>query len=151
MLNDDFRDLLTELLEHDVDFAVVGAHALAAHGVARATGDLDVLVRADAENAVRVLRALASFGAPVAAHGVSASDFATPGQVYQMGQPPRRIDLLTSIDGVSWEDVAAGRVLREVDGLRVPYLGRAEFVRNKRAAGRTKDLLDLALLDEAGG
>ena len=74
MLNDDFRDLLAELLEHDVDFAVVGAHALAAHGVARATGDLDVLVRADAENAVRVLRALALFGAPVEAHGVSACE-----------------------------------------------------------------------------
>ncbi len=74
MLNDDFRDLLAELLEHDVDFAVVGAHASAAHGVARPTGDLDVLVRADAENAVRVLGELASFGAPVEAHGVSASE-----------------------------------------------------------------------------
>ncbi len=150
-LNEDFRDLLRELLAASVDFAVVGAHALAAHGVSRATGDLDVLVRADAENARRVLQALAAFGAPLAAHEVHAEDFAHPGNVYQMGQPPARIDLLTAIDGVTWDEVAAGRCTREVDGLRVPFLGRAELIKNKAATGRAKDALDLVLLREAEG
>jgi hypothetical protein len=150
-LNDDFRDFLHELLDAGVDFAVVGAHALAAHGVTRATGDLDVLLRADPENAARVMRALARFGAPIHAHDVVAADFERPGSIYQMGQPPGRIDLLTAIDGVTWDEVAAGRVERELGGLRVPFLGRAELLRNKASTGRTKDTLDLVLLAEAEG
>ncbi len=150
-LNEDFRDLLRELLDAGVDFTIVGAHALAAHGVSRATGDLDVLVRADPANAARVFRALAAFGAPLEAHGVQQSDFAAPGGVYQMGQPPSRIDLLTAIDGVTWEEVAAGRVVKELDGMAVPFLGRAELLRNKAATGRAKDALDLVLLAEAEG
>jgi hypothetical protein len=148
-LNEDFRDLLQELLEAGVDFAVVGAHALAAHGVSRATGDLDVLLRPDPENAARVMRALARFGAPIAAHGVVAEDFAQGGNVYQMGQPPARIDLLTAIDGVSWEEVARGRFYRDLAGLRVPFLGREQLIQNKAATGRAKDALDLVLLEEA--
>lgn len=149
-LNEDFRDLLEAFVQEEVDFANVGAHALAVHGVPRATGDLDVLVRADDANAVRVLRALSAFGAPVEQHAFTADDFAREGNVYQMGQPPRRIDVLTSIDGVDYASIAQGRVLARVDGLEVPVIGLQELRRNKRAAGRPKDLLDLALLAEAG-
>ncbi len=78
-----------------------------------------------------------------------ADDFARQGSVYQMGQPPARIDMLTAIDGVDWEEVAAGRTYREVEGLRVPFLGRTQLVKNKGATGRTKDALDLVLLQEA--
>jgi hypothetical protein len=147
-MNEDFVDILSLLLEHGAEFVVVGAHALAVHGVARATGDIDVLVRPTATNAERVVAALRAFGAPLATHGVSTRDFTIEGTIYQLGLPPRRIDLLTRIDGVSFDEVWNGRVVRVVDALSVPFLGREELVRNKRAAGRPKDLADLAMIEE---
>lgn len=107
-LNEDFIDMLASLDEHEVDFIIVGAYALAVHGFPRATGDIDVLVRATTTNSERVFRALIAFGAPVESHGVGKDDFARTGNVYQVGLPPRRIDLLTSISGVSFDE-AAGR------------------------------------------
>lgn len=146
-MNEDYQDMLALLEEHGVAFVVVGAHALAVHGASRATGDIDILVRPDPENAARVCAALRAFGAPLAAHGVKPEDFGRPGTIYQLGLPPRRIDVITHIDGVSFDEAWAGRQVRRVDGLDVPFLGRDELVRNKRASGRPKDLADLALLD----
>ncbi|MBW2254994.1 MAG: hypothetical protein JRI25_10405 [Deltaproteobacteria bacterium] len=148
-MNDDFRDIIDLLLEQHAKFLVVGAHALAVHGVARATGDIDLWVRPDADNAKRVWAALTAFGAPLAAHGVHIEDLCVEGTVYQLGLPPRRIDVITAIDGVSFEEAWHGRFVAQVAGLDVPFLGRAELVRNKRASGRPKDVADLALLDEA--
>ncbi len=145
-MNEDFRDLLALLAEHGAEFVVVGAHALAVHGAARATGDIDVLIRPVADNAARVHAALRAFGAPVEAHGVTPADLAREGTIYQLGLPPRRIDILTRIDGVSFDEAWAGRVAVDIAGMRVPFLGRDELIRNKRAAGRAKDLTDLALL-----
>jgi hypothetical protein len=147
-MNEDFRDLLGALLEAGARFLVVGAHAMAVHGVPRATGDLDVWVAVDPENADRVVQALARFGAPLAAIGISRTDFLRADQVVQIGLPPRRIDLLTSISGVGFEDAWAGRVTHEVAGVRIPFLGREALVRNKRASGRTKDRADLEALGE---
>ena len=147
-MNEDFRDILELLLEQGAAFVVVGAHALAVHGAARATGDIDLFVQPTPENAAKVCAALRAFGAPLALHGVSEADFATPGVIYQLGLPPRRIDILTQIDGVTFEQAWQGRVGHVVDGLQVPFLGRAELQQNKLAAGRPKDLADLALLDE---
>jgi hypothetical protein len=148
MLDDDARDLLTEFIEGGVEFLVVGAHALAAHGVFRATGDLDILVRPEPENARRAWDALHRFGAPLVAHDVTADDLATPGTVYQLGLPPRRIDVLTSITGVEFEDAWRRRVTRSAGGLELAFLSRFDLVTNKRATGRPKDLLDLELLAE---
>jgi len=145
-LNDDFREMLEALTDADVEFVIVGAHALAVHGVPRATGDIDVLVRPSPENAVRVMAALLAFGAPVAAHGVTRADFERPGNVYQIGLPPRRIDLLTEITGVSFDEAWADRVIVERDGLSLPFLSRAALLRNKDATGRDKDALDAKLL-----
>lgn len=150
-LNDDFRDLLACLRDAHVDFVIVGAHALAAHGLPRATGDLDVLVRPDAANASRVYRALAQFGAPLDAHGVTESDFTTPGTVYQIGLPPRRIDILTQISGVSFDDAWASRIELPVLGAPLAFLGRDALIANKRAAGRPKDLADVLALEAASG
>lgn len=147
-LNDDFRDLLTALGAAEVAFLIVGAHALAAHGVLRATGDLDILVQPNAENAQRVVAALREFGAPLAAHGVSEEDFGLPGMVYQIGLPPRRIDLLTEISGVSFEEAWAGRIEIVVSDIPVSLLGRDALIKNKLATGRKKDLLDVELLEE---
>lgn len=133
-----------------VEFLIVGAHALAAHGIPRATGDIDLLVRPTADNAARVLQALADFGAPISAHGVEASDFAVPGNVYQIGLPPRRIDLLTEISGVSFDEAWSSRLQTNVGGIDVNVLGREALIKNKRAAGRDKDLVDVAALELTG-
>ena len=147
-MNEDFEDLLAALLEAGARFLVVGAHALAVHGVPRATGDLDVWVAADRENADRVWAALTRFGAPVAALGLSRDDLTRGDQVVQIGLPPRRIDLLTSISGVGFEEAWPDRVTHQVGSLSIPFIGRRELVRNKRASGRAKDLADLEALGE---
>jgi predicted nucleotidyltransferase len=148
-LNEDFVDVLRALGESGAEFIVIGAHAMAVHGIPRATGDLDVLVRPTAENAVRVLHALRLFGAPIDAHGIREADLATPGVVYQIGLPPRRIDILTQISGVSFDEAWATHVEVEISGIRVPFIGRQALLKNKRAAGRDKDLVDARSLDQA--
>ena len=149
--NDDFRDLLDSFREVGVEYVIVGAHALAAHQLPRATGDLDVFVRPSPDNAARVYRALARFGAPLEAHGVKEADFAIPGTVYQLGLPPRRIDVLTSISGVTFDEAWAGSIHVDLHGTPMAFLGRDELLRNKRAAARPKDLVDVAALERKGG
>ena len=143
-------DILLAFETEKVEFLIVGGFAMAVHGAPRFTGDIDLWVRPDSANAERVHRALARFGAPLATHGVAASDFSVPGAVYQMGLPPRRIDVLTVIDGVPFDEAWKGKVEKELGGLNLPFLGLAELIRNKRAAGRPKDLLDIELLRELG-
>jgi hypothetical protein len=146
-LNEDFRDLLAALLAAEARFLVVGAHALAVHGAPRATGDLDVWIESTPANAARVWEALQRFGAPAAALGVTVSDLHTPGQVVQIGVPPRRIDLITQISGAEFAPAWQSRVVRTVDDLEVPFLDRETLLRNKRASGRLQDLADAAALE----
>jgi hypothetical protein len=145
MLNPDFRDMLSALSARRADYMVVGAYALAYHGLPRATGDIDIWVRCSAENAELVLGALMDFGAPVSV--LSAEDFQTPDMVIQIGVAPRRIDILTSIDGVRWEEAAPEVEAVEIDGLTIPIIGKRHLIENKRASGRPKDLVDLAWLE----
>ncbi|MFT3709149.1 MAG: hypothetical protein QM817_16015 [Archangium sp.] len=147
-LSADFYDLLREFHRVGVRFLVVGAHALSAHGVTRATGDLDVWVEASPENAILVHRALEAFGAPLSAHAITAADFEKQGTVYQMGLPPLRIDVLTQISGVQFSEAWATRTIVKVRDLELPVLGKATLIANKRAAGRPKDLLDVELLEK---
>jgi len=150
-LNDDFRDLLVSLHRAGVRFLVVGAHAMAVHGVPRSTGDLDVWIESTEENAARAWGALCEFGAPVEALGVTREDLLRPGTVIQLGLPPRRIDLLTRITGIEFDAAWRGRVEQVLDGCAIPYLGRSELIANKRATGRAQDLVDVLLLDAADG
>jgi hypothetical protein len=129
---------------------VVGAHALAVHGVPRATADLDLWVEASETNAGLVVLALAKFGAPLSALGIRREDFSQPNLVAQLGLPPFRVDLLTSISGVAFDEAWADRVMAEIEGVEVPVLGREAFVANKRATGRKKDLADLDALSPDG-
>ena len=147
-LNDDFLDLIEAFVARRVRFVIVGAHALAVHGHPRATGDLDILVEPAKGNAVKVMDALRAFGAPVDAHGVTLDDFVNEGTVYQIGLPPRRIDVLTQISGVTFEKAWTTRVEVRLEsvGLDIPFLGKKALIDNKRAAGRAKDLLDAELL-----
>ena len=144
--NRDFLDILEALDSAGVEYLVVGAHAMALHGVPRATGDLDLWVRPSPENADRVLQALRTFGAPLEAHGVTREDFATADSVYQIGLPPRRIDLLTSISGVSFAEAWPLRESVRIAGRDVPFLSLGLLVKNKRASGREKDTVDVRLL-----
>jgi hypothetical protein len=147
-MNENFRDVLAELLAAKARFLVVGAHALAVHGVPRATGDLDVWVEADPENAERVWAALVRFGAPVESMKVTREDLVRPDTVVQIGLPPNRIDILTSLTGVAFPDAWTARVTQSMGTLEVPFIGRETLVRNKRATGRTRDLADLEDLGE---
>ena len=140
-MNPDFVDLLRAFTDADVRFLVVGAYALAHHGRPRATGDLDVWVEAEPENAERVMRALAIFGAPLT--DVTAADFARPGVVLQIGVPPVRIDLLTELTGLQFIDAWRSREPGRFGSLTVDFLGREDFIRNKRATGRSRDLGDI--------
>ena len=150
-MNEDFRDLLIALHGAGVRFIVVGAHAMAVHGIPRSTGDIDVWIECTEANAERAWRALCEFGAPVEALGVTRQDLLRPGTVIQLGLPPRRIDLLTRITGVDFEDAWRSRVEQVLDGCSIAYLGRADLIANKRAAGRAQDLVDVSLLETAAG
>ena len=140
-MNPDFVDLLRAFNDASVRFLIVGAYALALHGRPRATGDLDVWVDATPENAVRVMRALAEFGAPLA--DVIADDFSRTGVVYQIGVPPGRIDILTDLTGVTFAEAWPDRLRRPFGDVDVDFIGRDAFLRNKRATGRPKDLGDI--------
>jgi hypothetical protein len=145
LLNQDFKDLLSTFTDHAVEFVVVGAHALAAHGHIRATKDLDVWVKPDRANARRVMQALVAFGAPT--DDVSEGDFATPGLTFQIGVDPVRIDIITAVDGLAFEQAWQNRVSVEYAGVSVFVLSRGDLVMNKRASGRPQDLADIAALE----
>ena len=142
----DFRDLLALLNEHEVAYLIVGGYALAFHGAPRFTGDIDIYVRPDPDNARRIVAALADFG--FGSLDISAADFERLEHVVQLGVPPVRIDLITSITGVDWEKADAGKASGTYGDVSVFYLGRREFAANKRATGRIRDLADLEALGE---
>ena len=147
-MSPDFRDLLSAFNAHGVEYLLVGAYAMAAHGRVRATGDLDVWIRPEQGNARRVLAALAEFGAPV--HGLTESDLASADLVFQIGVAPLRIDVLTAIDAVAFEDAWRNRIESRFADQPVPVLSRDDLIRNKRAAGRAQDLADLEWLEKPG-
>jgi hypothetical protein len=147
-VNEDFKDFLVCLLGAEARFLIVGAHALAVQGVPRATGDLDIWIDASPENVAKVWAALESFGSPAPALGVSDRDLTVPGTVVQIGLPPRRIDVLTSITGVTFEDAWARREMHPIDDETMPFIGREDFIINKRATGRLRDLADIEALGE---
>ncbi len=142
----DFRELLVLLNEHNVEYLIVGGYALAFHGAPRYTGDIDIFVRPDARNASRVLEALAAFGFRFP--NLTAADFEKANSVVQLGVPPVRIDIITSISGVSWDEAEAAKEPGTFGDVPVSYIGRQAYIKNKRSAGRRKDLADIEALGE---
>lgn len=140
----DFDEFFGSLIDHEVEFLVVGAYALAFHGVPRFTGDIDVFIRPTARNAERLLAALADFGFPTSE--LRADDVIDPSRVIQMGVEPVQIHVMCDISGVTWDDAWAGHEAGRCGSHELPFIGHREFVRNKRAAGRLKDLADLEAL-----
>ncbi len=145
-MNQDFAEMLSVLTAAGVDFLIVGAHALAAHGSPRATGGLDIWVRPGRDHAERVMAALRSFGAPL--FDLTIEDLSRPGVVFQIGVAPSRIDILTGISGVTFEEAWSRRVLIAVEGRELPFISKQDLIANKRAAGRPRDLADLAELED---
>ncbi len=148
-MNDDWFELLEALLDAEARFLVVGAHAMAVHGVPRGTQDLDVWVDPSPANAIRVEAGLIAFGAPLEALGIDRADLTVPDVVVQFGLPPNRIDLLTSLSGLgSFAEAWTDHEEHSVRGRLVPFLGRSALIANKKATGRTKDIADLEALGE---
>lgn len=140
MLNQDYKEMLSTLLEEDVKFLLVGAYALAAHGYPRATGDIDIFIQPDEINAEKVYKALGRFGAPL--QSISVLDLSTSGTIFQIGVAPRRIDIINSIDGVTFEDAYKARVIVEIESLSIPILSKNDMIKNKNSTGRPKDKVD---------
>jgi hypothetical protein len=144
LLDQDFNEFVGLFLDNEVRFLIVGGYALAAHGLPRLTGDLDAWVWISDDNASRVIRALTEFG--FGSLGLTADDFNRPDSVVQLGYPPYRIDILTEIDGVSFESAWDRRLEVEIDSRHVPFIGRDDLIANKRASGRPQDIADVARL-----
>jgi len=142
----DFKRLLELFNGHKVEYMIVGAYALAYHGVPRFTGDIDIYVHLSPENAQKILSALADFG--FGSLNLTINDFQNPDYVVQLGVPPVRIDIITSITGVTWEEANKGKREGLYGNAPVWFLGREQFIINKRATGRKKDLADLESLGE---
>ena len=142
----DFRDLLELFNAHKVEYMIVGAYALAFHGYPRYTGDIDIFVKPEPINAQRIIAALDEYGFGTV--GLSAVDFESPDKVVQLGVPPVRVDIVTSITGVSWEDAFTGRTEGKYGDIPVYFIGREQFISNKRALGRKRDFADLEALGE---
>jgi hypothetical protein len=145
-LSADLREFIGLLNSHKVEFIIVGAHALAWHGLPRYTKDIDFFVHADTANAEALLAVLDRFG--FGSLGLRSKDFLAPDQVIQLGREPNRIDLLTGISGVDWDECWASKVEGEMDGIPVFIMGRDSYIKNKLAAGRPQDLADVSRLKE---
>ena len=146
MLNSDYRDILSIFNAEKVEYLVIGAYALAAHGLPRATGDIDLWINRDERNARRVWRALEKFGAPLS--DLTEDDLSSPGMVYQIGVAPNRIDILTSIDAVEYGDAWSQRIEVVIEGLPICIISRDHLIANKKAVGRPQDLADIDRLEK---
>ena len=147
-INPDFSDMLAALSAEGAEFLLIGGHAVMRYTEPRYTKDLDLWVRPNPDNAARVFRALASYGAPLT--GISPADFAEPGAIYQIGVAPNRIDILTDVSGVDFASAWLRKSTVHIEGLEVPVIGREDFLANKRATGRMKDLADIEDVEAHG-
>ena len=143
-LDKDFNEFVALFVANDVRFLIVGGYALAAHGLPRATGDLDAWVWINPENAVKVLSSLEEFG--FTGLGITTIDFSRADSIVQLGYPPYRIDILTSIDGVEFNAAWENRLMVNLDGIEVPFISRTDLILNKRAVGRPQDIADVKRL-----
>lgn len=140
-LQKDFKELLELFNKHNVEYVIVGAYALAFHGHPRYTGDLDILVKPDSDNAKNILESIKKFG--FEALELTAEDFSSPEKVVQLGVPPIRIDLLTSLTALTWEQISSHKVKGEYGDVPVYFIGKDELITNKKSLGRHKDLADI--------
>lgn len=146
-LNADLREFIELLNSRGVEYVIVGAHSLAFHGRPRYTGDLDILVRPSAENAAKLIALLRDFG--FGEKDFAESDFIVPERLIQLGRAPNRIDLLTSISGVSIDEAFSGKISTRMEGVPVFVLDKDSLIRNKSAVGRPQDIADIESLEQS--
>ncbi len=146
MLNEDYKEILQILLKNEANFLIVGAYAMAAYGYPRATGDFDIWVESSAENSEKIYKSLSDFGAPLS--DITEKTFAEKDIVFQIGVAPRRIDIITHIDGVKFKDAYLDKEEIEIEKLKIPFLSKENIIKNKKATGREKDKLDIKYLQE---
>jgi len=144
-VNPDFLDMLSAFLDEDVEFLLVGAYALSAHGYPRATGDLDLWVNHQPDNAARIWKALTTFRAPLGR--IKQEDFCNDDLIFQIGVVPNRIDIITQIDGVTFEEAWDDRIVIDMLEMKIPVISKPDLIRNKKATGRPKDKLDVLMLE----
>ena len=140
MLNEDYKEILQILLSNKAKFLVVGAYAMGAYGYPRATGDFDIWVEATAENSKKIYKSLSDFGTPLSS--ITEKTFAGKELIFQIGVTPRRIDIITHIDGVTFEEAYKSKIFIKIENLRVPFLSKENLIKNKESTGREKDRLD---------
>ena len=145
-IHKDFKELLELLNSHKVEYLVVGGYALAFHGVPRFTGDIDLFVKPEDANAKRILSVLDEFG--FGSLNFSESDFTLPDTVVQLGVPPVRVDIMTSLTGVSWEKAEAGKIRGSYGTTVVSFISKKDLIANKKALGRNKDLAEIEALGD---
>lgn len=146
LFNNDYRDMIECLQREGVEFMLVGGYAVALHGWPRMTFDIDFWILANPQNAAAVVRALKAFGAPLM--DLTEEDFYRPGMVFQIGTEPQRIDILSAVSGVSYEDAVMRALKMEVDGLSLKVISLDDLILNKRASGRPKDIVDALTLEK---
>jgi len=144
MLNEDYKEILCVLSKNKARYLVIGAYAMGAYGYVRATGDFDIWVEPSPENSKKIYKALKEFGAPL--HQVTPDTFAVEGVVFQIGVAPRRIDIVTGIDGVFFKKAYTSREEFKIEGIKIPFLSKSDLIKNKKATGREKDKLDAKVL-----
>ena len=145
-IQSDFKDLLELFNKYQVKFLIVGGYALAFHGAPRMTGDIDLFIDTNSENAQRIMQALGEFG--FGDVGLTLQDFILPEKVIQLGVPPVRVDIITSLSGVSWEKAYGSKESGKYGNVPVFYINKELFLFNKRAIGRKKDEADIEALGE---
>ncbi|MFC1478084.1 hypothetical protein ACFL57_01335 [Candidatus Margulisiibacteriota bacterium] len=144
MLNEDYREILQIFIKNNVNFLVIGAYAMGVYGYPRATGDFDIWVDPSSDNSEKVFSSLKEFGAPLT--DISKDTFEQEGIIFQIGVAPRRIDIITQIDGVSFNEAYNDKQIIEIEDLKLPFLSKKMLIRNKSATGREKDRLDAKYL-----
>jgi len=147
MLNKDYKEMLQSLLKNKVEFLVVGAYAMGAYGYPRATGDFDIWVEASEENSKRIYKTLEQFGAPLME--LTEKTFCQKDIIFQIGVAPRRVDIITHIDGVNFEKAYAAKENIELEDMSVPFISKADLIKNKKSTGRDKDRLDANYLENS--
>jgi hypothetical protein len=144
MLNEDYSEILLALSRNKVRFLVVGAYAMGIYGYPRATGDFDIWIEPSLENSQKAYKSLQEFGAPL--KDITEKTFNEEGIIFQIGVAPRRIDLITQIDGVTFKDAYTHKELVKIENLNIPFLSKSDLIKNKESTGREKDKLDVKYL-----
>jgi len=145
MFSKDFKEFIELLNANKVEYLIVGGYAVGVHGYPRYTGDIDIWINPDEENIIKMPIVLEAFG--FASTEMNENDFKNPDNIFRIGNPPYRIDIMTEIDGVTFKECYSNKISKDIDGTKINFIGLKDLIKNKQASGRKQDLLDLENLE----